>query len=160
MEMPSGNSRVESQRDSDSKPMVARNELPWETWPKPTNPNGVAAWKWFDGATPSGLKEPGTCTQGSSFLATLGWTPQSRWDCLLAHHFWICARLWFLMEFSGSIDLSTKPVLHDGQRLIQADRQNKRHLEVLPRIVDSQCVLARLRASSSPNSGEYLFLNR
>ena len=32
-------------------------------------------------ATPLGLKTLPTFTQGSSFLATLGWRPQSRWDC-------------------------------------------------------------------------------
>jgi hypothetical protein len=33
---------VESQRDSVSKPRVARNELPWVIGPKTINPNGVA----------------------------------------------------------------------------------------------------------------------
>src|SRR5439155_26627513 len=33
----------ESQRDSDSKPRVARNELPWVRPPSSHNPNGVAA---------------------------------------------------------------------------------------------------------------------
>ena len=32
-------------------------------------------------ATPLGLKPFPTFTQGSSFLATQGWRPQSRWDC-------------------------------------------------------------------------------
>ena len=40
---PSRNARIESQRDSGSKPRVARNELSWGIQPKPNNPNGVAA---------------------------------------------------------------------------------------------------------------------
>ena len=39
-----------------------------------------ACWNHHD-ATPLGLKTRVPDTQGSSFLATLGWRPQSRWDC-------------------------------------------------------------------------------
>src|SRR5258707_1226896 len=41
-----GVSRIagESQRDSATKPRVARDELPWVKWPVFHNPNGVAAW--------------------------------------------------------------------------------------------------------------------
>src|SRR5439155_6058126 len=49
---PFGNFRDESQRDSDSKPKVARNELPWGTWPKANNPKGVTARQRRGGATP------------------------------------------------------------------------------------------------------------
>src|SRR5207248_3127298 len=38
--MPFGNSDSESQRDSGSKPRVARNKLPWENGTKTGNPNG------------------------------------------------------------------------------------------------------------------------
>src|SRR5436190_2485747 len=64
--------RDESQRDSDPKPKVARNELPWEAWAKTDNPNRVAA-RWWKSQT-----------QGSSCLATLGWKSQSLWDCRTA----------------------------------------------------------------------------
>ena len=70
--MPFGNSRDESQRDFGSKPRVARNELPWETWPKANNPNGVVARRRRPDTTPLGLKSIRPGTQGSSFLATLG----------------------------------------------------------------------------------------
>ena len=66
------NCGVESQRDSGSKPKVARNELPWGTGRKTNNPNGVAAERLKPDATPLGLKTIGPGTQGSSFLATLG----------------------------------------------------------------------------------------
>jgi hypothetical protein len=71
----------ESQRDSGSKPRVARNEPPWESWAKANNPNGVEARLRGSDATPLGLKRTPTTTQGSSFLATLGWKTQSLWDC-------------------------------------------------------------------------------
>ena len=78
------NSRDESRRDSVTKPKVARNELPWERRAAANNPNGVAAW-WRPGdATPLGLKTVRTPTQGSSFLATLGCSPQSLRDCRTA----------------------------------------------------------------------------
>ena len=76
-----GNSNDESQRDSGLKPRVARNELPWERWSQANNPNGVAARREKRGATPLGLKTFTATTQGSSFLATLGWVTQSLWDC-------------------------------------------------------------------------------
>ncbi len=41
---PFGHTNPESQRDSGSKPKVARHELPWENAPGTDNPNGVAAW--------------------------------------------------------------------------------------------------------------------
>ncbi len=76
-----GNSNGESQRDSGSKPKVARHELPWVSAAHVNNPNGVAARRINRGATPLGLKNFTATTQGSSFLATLGWMTQSRWDC-------------------------------------------------------------------------------
>jgi outer membrane lipoprotein-sorting protein len=39
-----GLANAKSQRDSGSKPRVARNELPWKNAPQTDNPNGVAAW--------------------------------------------------------------------------------------------------------------------
>ena len=80
--MPCGSADGESQRDSGSKPRVARHELPWETLAEATNPNGVAARrKSKRDTTPLGLGTPRSATQGSSFLATLGWRAQSLWDC-------------------------------------------------------------------------------
>ena len=79
--MTSGNFNDESQRDSDIKPKVARDELPWERSSQIYNPNGVAAVRWNRDATPLGLGIFSAVTQGSSFLATLGYVTQSRWDC-------------------------------------------------------------------------------
>jgi hypothetical protein len=79
--MPIGGSRNESQRDSDSKPKVGRNELPWGFCRETNNPNGVAAELLNRDTTPLGLKRFPLITQGRSFLATLGWMTQSRWDC-------------------------------------------------------------------------------
>jgi hypothetical protein len=42
------------------------------------NPKGVAPVRLV--STPLGLASFGISTQGSSFLATLGWETQSRWD--------------------------------------------------------------------------------
>src|SRR6266576_591048 len=110
--------RDESQRDSGTKPRVARNELPRETWPKANNPNGVAARRPKPDATPLGLEPTGRLTQGrttfccicnkslysrsgrflgSSFLAIprlRDWRTQSLWDCSIA------------CFFAGSLDIS------------------------------------------------------
>ena len=71
----------QSQRDCGPQPRVARNELPWETcpqWPQPQRGYGMSinnvtqplrGWRLF---VPS--------SQGSSFLATLGFGTESRWD--------------------------------------------------------------------------------
>ena len=81
--MPFGNSIPESQGDSGSKPskVVERNELRWENASASDNPNRVGVWRPKRATTPLGLKTPSQPTQGSSFLATLGWRTQSRWDC-------------------------------------------------------------------------------
>ena len=79
--MPLRNCGDESPRDSDSKPKVARNELPWGTCRKTNNPNGVAAQRMEYDATPVELTGIRPGTRGSSFLATLGWKTQSLWDC-------------------------------------------------------------------------------
>ena len=44
------------------------------------NPNGVAPRCTPQSATPLGLFPGARPSQGSSFLATLGWRPESRWD--------------------------------------------------------------------------------
>ena len=76
-----GNFDDESQRDSGSKPGVARDELPRVAADPAFNPNGVAPRCLRRVTTPLGLLTCGRLTQGSSFLATLGWTAQSLWDC-------------------------------------------------------------------------------
>lgn len=73
----------ESQRDSGSKPKVARHELPWvnvaHTVP---NPNGVASVRRARSPQPRwGWQNLPRLTQGSPCGATLGWRTQSRWDC-------------------------------------------------------------------------------
>jgi hypothetical protein len=79
--MPLGSSKDESQRDSGLEPRVARDELPWVTASEVNNPNGVASRREHRAATPLGLRFFPAATQGSSFLATLGWRTQSLWDC-------------------------------------------------------------------------------
>src|ERR1017187_9749003 len=79
--MTSRTSNDESQRDSGLKPRVARNALPWEKRSHNHNPNGVVDRCRNRDATPLGLKSSMTTTQGSSFLATLGYVTQSLWDC-------------------------------------------------------------------------------
>jgi hypothetical protein len=71
----------ESQRDSSSKPRVARNELPWEHKSQAINPNGVVASREPRAATQSGLRIFLAVTQGSSVLATLGYMIQFLRDC-------------------------------------------------------------------------------
>jgi len=75
----------ESQRDSDAKPRVARNELPWVRDNKFLNRNAVVADSLLSrhaiGRDPVGVEgfwRP--VSQGSSFLATLGSKMQSLWD--------------------------------------------------------------------------------
>ena len=100
--MPFGKSIPESQRDSGSKPEVARNELPWENTHESDNPNGVGAWRLERVTTPLGFKMLAGPAQGSSFLATplLGWRTPSRWDCSWAD---------FIVD-------SSKPVLPPSHR--------------------------------------------
>ncbi len=73
--------QLESQRDSGFQPRVARNELPWVAPEKFFNPNGVVSCRTRRAATTLGLQICKPLSQGSSFLATLGWKTQSRWDC-------------------------------------------------------------------------------
>jgi len=47
------------------------------------NPNGVVSRFHRRAATPLGLFALGHVSQGSSFLATLGFEPESRWDSTL-----------------------------------------------------------------------------
>src|SRR5437879_986064 len=74
--------RGESQRDYASKPRVARHELRWENVVRrlPT-PTGLRPVRRARGHNPVGVVDFFlACTQGSSFLATLGWRTQSLWD--------------------------------------------------------------------------------
>ena len=75
---------AESQRDSATKPRVARNELPWENARHiGDNPERVVADDHENTTLPQprwGCKLSVALTQGSSFLATLGFVAQSLWD--------------------------------------------------------------------------------
>ena len=62
------------------QPKVARNELPWERHARKSNPNGVVTCDVPNAATPLGCDFLLTITQGGSFLATLGFESESRWD--------------------------------------------------------------------------------
>jgi hypothetical protein len=123
--MPLGSSRLESQRDSDSKPRVARDELPWEKWATANNPNGVVARRRQDDATPLGLKTPRTKTQGSSCLATLGWRTQSLWDCNTDEYSSVPRNSFFVWSVRKRLSLShflTCPpaVIRAGQPTLRA----------------------------------------
>ena len=72
-----------SQRDKVIQPRVARNELPWVPAHMDSNPNGVVSLLRRPAATPVGLFAFGHVSQGSSFLATLGFEPESLWDSSL-----------------------------------------------------------------------------
>ena len=73
----------QSQRDCVAQPRVARNELPWVTAGRIFNPNRVVSRLPHRAATPLGLWTCDALSQGSSFLATLGFEPESRWDSSL-----------------------------------------------------------------------------
>src|SRR5205823_2430732 len=62
------------------KPRVARNELPWGNGKTTINPNGVVTRTRNRAATPLGLIPFTAISQGSSFLATLGFGSESLWD--------------------------------------------------------------------------------
>ncbi len=72
----------QSQRDCVLQPRVARDELPWGRRRELSQPQRGCGWLGHEeAATPLGLgKSRFTFTQGSSFLATLGFGPESRWD--------------------------------------------------------------------------------
>src|SRR6266702_4458672 len=76
---------TQSQRDCATKPRVARNELRWVTFERRTNPEGVAAVRRSSAHNPFGVDDL-VCalSQGSSFLATLGFVAQSLLDSLFA----------------------------------------------------------------------------
>src|SRR6267154_2717193 len=74
---------LQSQRDCVFQPRVARNELPWVAVDSETNPNGVASRFHGLATTPLGLFGLAAMSQGSSFLATLGFRPESLWDSVL-----------------------------------------------------------------------------
>src|SRR5881396_2017156 len=74
---------LQSQRDCVCQPRVARNELPWVAARSVSNPNGVASRFHGLAATPLGLFVLAAMSQGSSFLATLGFRLESLWDSVL-----------------------------------------------------------------------------
>ena len=75
--------QIQSQRDCVCQPRVARNELPWVAADSDPNPNGVASRFQGLATTPLGLFGLAAMSQGSSFLATLGFRPESLWDSVL-----------------------------------------------------------------------------
>ena len=74
---------LQSQRDCVFQPRVARNELPWVEVRTKFNPHGVVSPNDLWAATPLGLFGCARISQGSSFLATLGFEPESLWDSIL-----------------------------------------------------------------------------
>src|SRR5881296_1514898 len=50
------NADGESQRDSDPKPRVARNELPWECWSATSTPTGLRLRVWTADLNPVGVE--------------------------------------------------------------------------------------------------------
>lgn len=133
----SGSTVVESQRDSGSKPWVARNELPWVSVRRSINPNGVVALLGYKVTTPLGLSDFAVLSQGSSFLATLGWRAQSLWDCrtlvfvaLLGFEFGACGQGLSLPErATGS------PTAHEiVQRITSLDFTN-REQEIISQVL-------------------------
>ena len=71
----------QSRRDCVLQPRVARNELPWVDGVGSEQPQRGCGQGVATGHNPVGVA---TCfdpvSQGSSFLATLGFEPESRWD--------------------------------------------------------------------------------
>ena len=74
---------LQSQRDCGLQPRVARNELPWVGVRTVFNPDGVVSRSHHRAATPLGLFVATRFSQGSSFLATLGFAPESLRDSSL-----------------------------------------------------------------------------
>src|SRR6266853_1115385 len=70
----------QSQRDCVCQPRVARNELPWVAARSVSNPDEVVSRFHGLAATPLGLFALAAMSQGSSFLATLGFWLESLWD--------------------------------------------------------------------------------
>jgi len=101
-----GDSRPESQRDSGSKPRVARHELPWVGSREFFNPNGVVSANPRRAATPLGLFDFARVSQGSSCLATLGWRAQSLWDCRRRR----CTTAGSIARLEGTISLGMQPL--------------------------------------------------
>ena len=78
----------QSQRDCVPKPRIARHELPWGNGSerqKPQRGFGFGGCCTALVATPWGLFFCAPLTQGSSFLATLGFVAESRWDSRKRH---------------------------------------------------------------------------
>ena len=72
------------------------------------NPNGVAAKPFHLAATPLGLKIVLIrLPKGSSFLATLGWMTQSRWDCR-KHRYILAVVLGLICSVTPRVNASDK----------------------------------------------------
>ena len=106
----SGHVGTRSLADSDTTELGYALRLVLRTQPR------SGAWtavRWFRvpsprAATPVGLSPIGRLSQGSSFLATLGWRPESRWDSLLERE--------PALEFRDDIFSVIKPKLRAGQQ--------------------------------------------
>ena len=70
-----------------SSPGLRGTSYPGKTARQPVNPNGVVSITPPRGHNPVGVENIfGSVTQGSSFLATLGFAPESRWDSKAGSH--------------------------------------------------------------------------
>ena len=72
-----------------------------------SNPNGVASGFGRRAATPLGLLVSGYVSQGSSFLATLGFAPETLWDSQFT-----TARLEFFATFKPKTTIADKALAH------------------------------------------------
>ena len=71
----------QSQRDCVTQPRVARNELPWVNGKRNFQPQRGCILFAPMGCNPFRVEDVWfTISQGSSFLATLGWRTESLWD--------------------------------------------------------------------------------
>src|SRR5947199_5079051 len=114
----------QSQRDCVFQPRVARHELPWENDVNAYQPQrGCGQWARSNiaAATPLGLFPLGAGTQGSSFLATLGFGPESLWDSIQDHN--------------GSLRVMTRPLRLLHLTIVATLANTKGHSRPNPRLI-------------------------
>ena len=86
----------ESQRDSETKPRVGAQRLPWGHRAVRPNPNGVTSGHRSTRPQPRwGCHLLASVSQGSSCLATLGFETESLWDSAKQRtNLWVTHRSW------------------------------------------------------------------